>query len=206
MLRLPRRKDQTLGMLQEVCGQLVLGADLLGQIFRDAERAEDRVQHLKEVEQRCDETVHEIVRALDRSYFSFVNREDWHALASRLDDVLDFIHRSADRLLLYRITSVPAAALELSDIILEQSRELSAAVADLPNESEPLIHCDSVKRLRTDAGRIVVRAVGELFSDSRHAITVIKLKDLYGGLESATDSARRAADLIEGVALKRGAA
>lgn len=206
MVRLFRGKDRFPEMLGEVCDDLVQGARILGEALRDVERAEVHVPRLKEVEHHCDETVHDIVRALNRSYFSSVNREDWHALASALDDVLDSSYTSADRLLLYGITEVPSPALRLAEIILRQSEELAAAVASLDEDSHSLVHCDAIKQLEADADQVIASAVGELFLDERNAITVIKLKDLYRGLEGATDSAKRAANLIEGVALKGGAA
>jgi uncharacterized protein Yka (UPF0111/DUF47 family) len=206
MLRLSRGKDQFLEMLSEMCADLVQGAELLGKALRDVERADVYSERLKDVEHHCDQTVHEIVRALNRSYFSSVSREDWHALASRLDDVLDAAWKSADRLLVYRITEVPAPALRLAEVILAQSEELAAAVAALGQDTQSLSHCNAVKQLEADADQIAASAVSELFSNGNSPITVIKLRDLYRGLEGATDSAKQAADLIESVALKRGAA
>jgi uncharacterized protein Yka (UPF0111/DUF47 family) len=206
MALLLRNKDRLHEMLEEVCEHVVHGAEILGEALHDTGRAEIHVRQLKEVEHHCDETVHDLVRALNRSYFSPLSREHWHALASSLDDVLDFTYTSLDRLLMYRITEVPSSVHLLAEIILRQGKGLAAAVGDLHGGADSLGPCAEVKRLATEADHITAGALGELFAAEKNAFTVIKLKDLYRGLENATSSAKRAADLIEGVALKRGAA
>jgi uncharacterized protein Yka (UPF0111/DUF47 family) len=206
MALLSRGQDRFQAMLGRVCEDVVRGAEILGAMLGDVERAEVHAGQLRQIEQGCDKAIHGLVRALNGSYFSFLGREEWHTLASSLREVLGCASTTADRLLMYRIHKVPSPAKELAQIIFQQSKALAAAVAVLNDGSRCLDYCASVKRLQGDADNVAARALGELFAVEGDAFTVIKLKDLYRTLEGAAMSAKQAAERVEGVAVKRGAA
>jgi uncharacterized protein len=139
---------------------------------------------------------------LNQTFITPFDREDIHRLTSSLDDVLDFVNAAAVRMTLYRISSPPPAAADLARIIVTQAEELSKAVALLGDNQHLLEHCVEVNRLENEADRISRKAIAELFESEKDPIQLIKLKELYEVLETATDKAEDAANVLEAVALK----
>ena len=138
------------------------------------------------------------------TYNSPFDREDLHKLASSLDNVVDFSYRAADRVLIYKIKRIPPKAVELATLIQRQSRELASAVSSLDSRKQAFEHCEAVKRLECDAVRVRNSAISELFELEQNAIELIKLKDLYAQLASATNRAKDAAKAVESLLFKRG--
>ena len=103
---------------------------------------------------------------------------------------------------LYRISNVPPAAADLAQLIVTQAEELSKAVSVLEENQKVLDHCVEVNRLENEADRVSRKAIAELFEHENDPIQLIKLKELYEVLETATDKAEDAANVLETVALK----
>ena len=164
-----------------------------------------QVQRAKQIEHEADKIVHNIVRDLNRTYNSAFEREDLHRLASSLDDVIDFSYGAADRVLLYKINQIPPAAMEVATVIQRQAEELLVAVSSMGSR-EVFQHCMVVSQLEYDADRLANSAIAELFEIERDAIQLIKRKELYNQLATATDRAKDAAQVIETMVLKRGPA
>ena len=145
---------------------------------------------------------HDIIRMLNQTFITPFDREDIHRLSSSLDDVLDFVNGAAVRMTLYRVTVPPPAAIDLAALIVKQSEELSLAVSLLESNQKVLDHCVEVNRLENEADRVSRRAIAELFEHEKDPIQLIKIKELYEVLETATDKAEDAANVLEAVVLK----
>jgi predicted phosphate transport protein (TIGR00153 family) len=139
---------------------------------------------------------------LNQTFITPFDREDIHRLTSSLDDVLDFVNGAAVRMALYRITAPPPAAADLAALIVSQSEELSKGVSLLESNKKVLDHCTEVNRLENEADRVSRRAIAELFDQEKDPIQLIKIKELYEVLETATDKAEDAANVLEAVVLK----
>jgi hypothetical protein len=103
---------------------------------------------------------------------------------------------------LYRITAPPPVAADLAAIIVAQAEELSKGVSLLGTDQKVLDHCTEVNRLENEADRVSRRAIAELFDREKDPIQLIKIKELYEVLETATDKAEDAANVLEAVVLK----
>ncbi|MGA2992452.1 MAG: DUF47 family protein, partial [Candidatus Korobacteraceae bacterium] len=128
--------------------------------------------------------------------------EDIHELASRLDDILDFVNGASDRLLTYNIDNPPAAAAEVAALIVRQAEELAKAVSMLGKHDGILPHCVEINRLENMADTIARGAIGKVFEEEANPVRLIKLKELLEVLETATDKAEDAANVLETVVLK----
>src|SRR5215475_4431861 len=127
MVRLIPRDTKFFDLFAQMTGNLGEAARLLKQTLEDFREVEERVRLLKEIEHRGDEMTHNILTKLNQTFITPFDREDIHQLASSLDDVLDFTYAAGVRLIMYRITNPPPAALELSRLILLQAQELHRA-------------------------------------------------------------------------------
>jgi uncharacterized protein Yka (UPF0111/DUF47 family) len=123
-------------------------------------------------------------------------------LSSAFDDVLDFVNAAAIRMTLYRISNPPPAAANLAGLIVTQAEELSKAVSVLGETQKVLDYCVEVNRLENEADRVSRKAIAELFEHEKDPIQLIKLKELYEVLETATDKAEDAANVLETITLK----
>jgi len=201
-MRLIPREQKFFRMFTDVSENLIEGARLLHDMLKNPVDLQSRTKRLQEVEHRGDEMTHNIIRMLNQTFITPFDREDIHRLTSSLDDVLDFVNGAAVRMALYRISAPPPAAADLAALIVSQSEELSKGVSLLESNKKVLDHCTEVNRLENEADRVSRRAIAELFDQEKDPIKLIKIKELYEVLETATDKAEDAANVLEAVVLK----
>ena len=202
MVRLIPRSVKFFHMFAEMAANLGDGARLLKKTLDDFRDVEARVQQLKDIEHRGDDLTHNILTHLNQTFITPFDREDIYRLASSLDDVLDFIYAAGVRLVMYKIKQAGEAAPRLAEVIVRQCDELSAAVGGLEKHDKVLEHCVEINRLENEADQIARTAIAALFDKETDPISLIKLKELYEILETATDKAEDAANVLEGVVLK----
>ena len=201
-MRFMPREKKFFDMFAEVSQNLTEGARLLHDMLKNPVDLAARIARLQGVEHRGDEMTHDIIRMLNKTFITPFDREDIHRLTSSLDDVLDFVNAAAVRMSLYRITAPPPVAADLAAIIVVQAEELSKGVSLLETNQKVLDHCTEVNRLENEADRVSRRAIAELFDREKDPIQLIKIKELYEVLETATDKAEDAANVLEAVVLK----
>jgi len=201
-MRLIPRESKFFRMFSEVSQNLTQGTRLLHDILQNPANMEPRLDQLQEIEHRGDEMTHSIITALNQTFITPFDREDIHRLTSSLDDVLDFVNAAGVRLRLYKIKTPPSIAAELAAMIVEQSEELAQGVSLLEKNKLVLEHCVEVHRLENEADRLSRNAIADLFDNEKDPIQLIKIKELYEVLETATDKAEDAANVLETVALK----
>ncbi len=202
MIRFIPRETKFFDLFAELSTAMNEGARLLHSILEDPRNLETRVEQMQAIEHRGDKAIHAIMTKLNQSFITPFDREDIHHLASSLDDVLDFMNTAATRLVMYKITQPTAAAAELAGILVLQSEELARGVSLLEKNGKVMQHCDEVNRLEDEADQVSRKAIGALFEHEKDPIQLIKMKELYEVLETATDKAEDAANVLEAIVLK----
>jgi uncharacterized protein len=203
MVRLIPKDTKFFDMFAEMASNLGDGARLLKQTLEDFQNVDARVQQLKDIEHRGDDMTHNILTKLNQTFITPFDREDIYRLASSLDDVLDFVYAAGVRLVMYKITSAPEAASQLAGIVVKQSDQLTDALARLGKKYDNVLeNCVEINRLENEADNVARSAIAVLFEKEKDPISLIKLKELYEVLETATDKAEDAANVLEGVVLK----
>src|SRR6266568_7555530 len=203
MVRLIPRDTSFFTMFSKIADNLISGARVLVNLFEHYENTEDKTAEIKRIEHVGDELTHSVLTKLNQTFITPFDREDIHRLASAMDDVLDFMNAAVVRLDMYKIYNPPPAAAELAGFIVEQSEELAKAVALLEKSNQHVLeHCVEVNRLENEADRISRIAIAKLFEEEKDPINLIKMKELYEVLETATDKAEDAANVLETVVLK----
>jgi predicted phosphate transport protein (TIGR00153 family) len=142
---------------------------------------------------------------LHRTFVTPFDREDIVQLAHAMDDILDFIHAAADVMLLYKVERPGERAKELADIIVQATEEVEKVLPQLKRRivlSSVLKRCVEINRLENLADRVYRSAIAELFDDSTDMAHIIKWREIFSHLESATDRCEDVADVLEGVAIK----
>jgi predicted phosphate transport protein (TIGR00153 family) len=186
---------------------MVKTSQKLKELVYEWDRIEERVAEITELEHQGDAITHQIMEQLHRTFITPFDREDISLLAHTMDDVTDFIHASVDAMFLYKVDRPFKAAQELCDIIVLGTQEVEAAVPQLRRRSEfknILEHCVEMNRLENIADEIYRSAIAGLFTNTKDIADVIKWREIYEHLESATDRCEDVANVLEGVALKNG--
>ncbi len=180
------------------------GARLLTEMLAPEHPMWDKVDEIKEVEHKCDFLTHEIMRRLNRTFVTPLDREDIHALACSLDDVMDAIDASASLVRLYRLDCVRFGARELAHIIEASTREVRLALGGMQKNNGFMAHAVEINRLENEGDRTHQQAVSKLFDDERDPLTVIRWKEMLDFLEDAIDRCEDVANVLEGVMVKHG--
>jgi predicted phosphate transport protein (TIGR00153 family) len=160
------------------------------------------VAQVRDIEHKGDEVTHAIMTRLNQTFLTPMDPEDIHRLASCLDDVLDMIDAALGRLMLFKLTVLPPAVNTLAEIIEASSRALVKAVAAMATGDHVGDHLIEINQLENEADRVNRQALADLFDNVKDAIELIKLKEIYEMLESATDLCEDAANVIESVVVK----
>jgi predicted phosphate transport protein (TIGR00153 family) len=189
-------------MFSAMSDNLIAGARGLVDLFANYHDVEQKIDQIRRLERDGDELTHAILTKLNQTFITPFDREDIHQLASKLDDVLDFINAASARIVMYRITEPPPAAGELAKIILMQSQELQKAVSLMQKNGNILVHCVEINRLENEADQVAQHAIAKLFEYEKDPISLIKIKELLEFLERATDKAEDVANVLETVVLK----
>ena len=157
---------------------------------------------IKRLEHECDEISHEILRGIDRTFITPIDREDIHQLAVRLDDVIDLIDGTVRRLVLFKISEPTAVSRPLSQTIVQITAEMVEAVSALRKQKGVVEHCIRMKQLENQGDVAYHEAVASLFAGQIDPIEVIKWKDIYENMEGCIDQAEAVAHVLESVVLK----
>ena len=203
MFRLLPRDENFFDLFEQQAGHIVWASRVLEELTLDYPSAQAKVQQIRDLEHAGDAVTHEVVRRLNTTFVTPIDREDIYALASRLDDVLDLIDAVADRLLIYKIKNPTDGCLAMAKIIVKTAEETDRAVRCLRTLS-PLYqkHSIEVNRLENEADRLLRDELAALFEGGTDAIEVIKWKELYETMEAVTDRCEDVLNVIEGITLK----
>jgi len=200
--RLIPREEKFFDLFEQQAANIVAAARTLEELILDYPDAKAKVQRIRDLEHAGDTLTHELVKRLNTTFITPIDREDIYALASRLDDVLDLIDAVADRLLLYRISEPTQGSVDMAKIIVKTAEETDRAVHCLRTLS-PFYHkhCVEVNRLENEADRRLRDLLAALF-DCTDPIEIIKWKELYETMEEVTDRCEDVVNVIEGITLK----
>jgi uncharacterized protein len=196
------RERRFYDLFEQQAATIVRAASLLERALDDVADRATCQREIKALEHQGDEITHEIVITLNRTFVTPFDHEDIYALASGLDDILDYIEEVADTANLYRITTIPEPARELTRLLTLAVTQLEQAIGKLEGGKGIDEHSAEVHRLEDVGDSTSRRAIAELFSDQHPLLEVIKLKDLYGLLEDALDRCETVANVLEGIATK----
>lgn len=200
------KSDDFLKLFDEAAANIVLGVTMFREMVGDPAELPSKVERLKEIEHEGDRLTHVTLGKLNSSFITPFDREDIHALISRMDDILDSVDAASQRLVLYRITKIPPRLLAISDLIVTSAEHVRRAVAflqDRRKHAEAMTACVEINRIENEADALHREALADLFDNYAHdAILVIKLKEIYSMLEEATDRCEDVANVVESIIIK----
>jgi len=202
MLNLLPKDEKYFERFTELAIRIDEAARILSRFFEGQATVAAVADQVKRLEHECDEISHEILRGIDRTFITPIDREDIHQLAVRLDDVIDLIDGTVRRLSLFKIDAPTPLSRSLSKLVVQTTGELVEAVSRLRKQKGVMERCIRIKQLENEADVVYHDAIASLFVEELPAIEVIKWKDVYDTMERSVDSCVVVAHVLESVVLK----
>ena len=204
MFGLIPKDEKFFKLFKEMTENIIEGAKLLKEMLDNFENPAESQRQIKDLEHKGDSITHSIIQKLNKTFVTPLDREDIYALASKLDDILDLIDVSAQRVIMYNVESIPPQAKSLGFIILQCCIVVDKAVAMLGKKSNEQLFalCVEINALENEADRVCREAISVLFDEEKDPIQLIKWKEIYETLETATDKCEDAANILESVVVK----
>ena len=202
MLNLLPRDEKYFERFTELAVRIHESAKILARFFRGESPVSTVADQVKRLEHECDEISHEILRGIDRTFITPIDREDIHQLAVRLDDVIDLIDGTIRRVSIFGIDSPTPVSRKLAELIVTTTGELVEAVSQLRQQKGVMPKCIRIKQLENEGDVVYQEAIAGLFRENLPAIEVIKWKEIYDTMERCVDSCVGVAHVLESVVLK----
>lgn len=180
---------------------IVQSAHVLRDLCEDWSDHDKKVALISELEHQSDEIVHTVVVRLNKTFVTPVDREDIHAITSKLDDILDFIQGVSTRMDLFRIEKPTPESSELAKVLVQATEVVLEGVKQLPSFTDVTPQRKHMQALEKQGDRLYRTALADLF-DTGDPIHIIKWKEIYEMFETAIDSCEDVYDVLEGVVLK----
>ena len=196
-------EKELLVILDGLAKKAVEASESVYELLQDPTNVE-KIKDVSRIETEADVLTRDIFSELNRTFITPLDREDMQRVASKIDDIIDFMDGIGARFLSYKITTSPPHALEMAEELVKATKEVEYMVSKLSNVKNPksmIEHCRNTSTIEHKIDDLYRTAITELF-ESNDAIHIIKLKDIYETMETASDRCVDVADVIEDIVLK----
>jgi uncharacterized protein len=183
---------------------VIKAVSLLLSAFMDMENLEMISKQIRETEKEGDMMTHDIIRQLNKTFITPIDREDMHALCNKIDDVVDLVWACAERLTMFRIKEPTEEAIEIAKELLVTAEMMSKAIVALRDKKYAFVqeYCIEINSLENRVDRLYRAALGKLFDEVKDPIFLIKWKEIYEYLEDASDACEDVANILEAIVIK----
>ena len=200
-----RRDTPFFDLFERHAARMVAAAKEFALLAEHGDKFEARARRIKEIEHEADSITHQCVEALYRSSRTPFGRDDVYRLITRMDDIVDAIEEAAERFVLYDITRTTPECRELASVLVRAAEQIAAALEGLRyvrGDRKVLDRCIEINRLENEGDAVLRAAIAKLFRTEKDPVVLIKWKEIYELLESATDRCEDVANIIESVILQ----
>ncbi len=206
MVALKRKEDRFYELFSQSATLVCTSTKVLHELMENPNDLPERIQELQAIEHQADDVTTTIIDRLNQTLITPMDREDIFTLAQSLDDIIDFVLGSAERMLLFKTGQPMPAAAELARLLMLCADHISASFSLLRNlrgNRDKIIGLAAkIGQLESEGDKTYRKEVARLFEQEQNAITIIKWKDILEHLETALDFCEDVADLLKGVVLK----
>ena len=192
-------------LFDDIAKVLVEAAIALHDLITDYENLDEKCRVLRDMEKSIDTATDGIIQRLNISFVTPIDREDIHALASGLDDVLDYIEASADRMKLYGVEEPREEAAELAEILIASTKQICEGIHGLAHFRDIdaiLVPCVEINKLENQADEVLRKALRRLFKEETRPLEIAKWQEIFDRLEKATDRCEDVANVLESIVVK----
>lgn len=201
-LRLRPIESSFYDLFSESASHLVAGAELLAQILAEDSDRKSIAKQMAEAEHQADETTHRIVKLVNSTFITPFDREDIYALASNLDDVMDYMEEAVDLIQLYGVTTLPAEFAGQVEVLQRGAQLTAEAMPRLRSMKDLEEYWIEINRLENQGDKAYRHILADLFGGNYKTLDVLKLKDIVDALEKGIDALESVANTVEQIAVK----
>ena len=202
----PKKNNEFFELFIESAQYFYQGTLLMDEVMMDHRKADIKVKEINEIEHKADKINDAIIDKLNQTFITPIDREDIYAIANGLDDGVDRLQGTLQRIVIYNTGEAREGAIRLTKILIESTAELVKALGMLnaisKNQKELLDITNKIDRLESEGDHIFRSKLGYLFEYVKDPIELIKWKDLLEDLEDTIDHCEKMSDLIKGVVMK----
>lgn len=191
-------------MFEDAALNVNRAATLLIEMMEDLSLAEVNAKEIYDSEKEGDMLTHEVMRSLNKSFITPMDREDIHALVKRLDDILDLIWSTADKTVIFKLNNVRMDVVDLTKTLHKASEFITKAISFLKNKEYSYVHecCIEINRMENIGDKQFKKALALLFDEIKDPILLIKWKEVYENLEDSNNVCEEVANILESILLK----
>lgn len=201
-MQLIPRDSQFYDLFAQVASRMSGSANLLHELFKDPSKLDQNVAQIKTLEHEADNLTHDTIDRINRTFVTPFDREDIHALAGHLDEVVDLIDGTARRFTIFHITESRQHGVILSEVLLRATRAIEETVRKMKDPKVVTAANRQLKMLEEEGDAVYHDAMEKLFLSTTDAIEVMKWKELYDKLEDAIDQCEDVGNTLQSIALK----
>jgi len=197
-------EKQILAILDSLSKKAVETSDTLVELFSNFEKSPECYLKIKKNEREADQLTRSVFAELNKTFITPLDREDLQRIASKIDDVVDFMEGISGRIERYHVSATPPYMLEIAKELAKATREVESMISKLHNvkgDKSIINHCRKASEIEHVIDELYRTALGKLF-ETDDAINIIKMKDIYEALETASDRCVDVADVVEDIVLK----
>jgi len=200
-------KDQKFfDMLKEQSSNVVKGANEFNDLIYNYNKISyskkrDSTRKIKNIEHRGDELSHGIIGILDTTFITPIDKEDIHQLTILLDDVIDLIDATSERIFIFKISKIDSYIKNLTTIVLEIVKRIDEGILELSKLKNMNQFYIDVHTLENKGDDLYRAALAKLF-DKKDVIDIIKYKEIYELLENIMDKCEVIANVVESIVVK----
>ena len=202
--RLMPREVAFFDYFDRLADKILEGCQALVELLEDGDLVA-RAKRIKAIEHEGDIITHQCIEMLHKTFITPIDRDDIHRLITRMDDILDLAESVAERMSIYEVGTPTEEANQLARVLVFGVERVGKAVRglrDMRNAPQVLAECIEINRIENEADTLLRNAVAKLFRTEKDPLSVMKWKELYEGLEEATDRCEDVANLVEGIVLE----
>ena len=196
------RDREFFDLFEEAGGNILRAARLLEEMLLEYPERSDLARDILLCEQEGDRITHDIIQRLNQTFVTPIDREDIYALASGLDDIVDYTEEVSDFLSLYRIEAPMVQAQQLASILHQSCKQVAEAIPRLRTFKDIHHYTVEINRYENEGDRILRESLASLFEAGIDPMLVIRWKDIFERLEDAVDATERVSNILEGIVIK----
>ena len=198
------REESFFQMFNELAENIDAGAKAMVELLENFTNVTVQVEIIKSLEHKGDSLTHAMMKRLDQTFITPIDRQDIHELSSKIDDVLDLTDAAASRLVTYRVESIRPGVADLAKVLQQATAVVVTAVKVLEKQKFILEHCIEIHRLENEGDRLSRALIAQLFEEEKDPVQIIKWKEIIEVLETAIDKCEDVANVLESVVIKSG--
>lgn len=206
MFKFKQKDNEFFDLFVESANYFYKGALMMDEVMMDYSKAQDKIKEIVDLEHEADAVNDKIVDKLNLTFITPIDREDIYSLANGLDDGVDFLQGTLQRIVMYRTGKAMSGAVSLTKLIIECAKEVIKSfemLKDIRKNQAVILECTrKIGQLESEGDRVYRHEVAYLFDKEKDPIELIKWKDILEDLEETLDHCEKLSDMIRGVVMK----